>query len=155
MAYACESCGGSVLTSSPGPGGEIVELYPSGQEVDEAIPDPAKTYLLQAIESLHAPAGAVMLAASSIDAMLKNKGYTEGDLYPRIEKAGKEHLITKEMAVWAHDVRLDANDQRHADENATLPTEADASKCVEFAKALAEFLFVLPKRVERGRGKME
>lgn len=92
-----------------------------------------------------------MLAASSIDAMLKEKGYTEGDLYPRIEEAAKKHLITGEMATWTHDVRLDANDQRHADENAALPSEADASKCVEFAKALAEFLFVLPNRVERGR----
>ena len=56
------------------------------------------------------------------------------------------------MAAWAHEVRLDANDQRHADEGAPLPAEADAAKVIEFAKALAEFLFVLPARVARGRG---
>ena len=69
----------------------------------------------------------------------------------RIEEAAKNHLITSEMAAWAHDVRLDANDQRHADVAASLPTTADAQKCVEFARALAEFLFVLPARVQRGR----
>ncbi len=52
-----------------------------------------------------------MLAASSIDAMLKEKGYKVGGLYDRIKQAAKDHLITDEMAAWAHDVRLDANDQ--------------------------------------------
>ena len=63
------------------------------------------------------------------------------------------HLITKDMAAWAHDVRLDANDQRHADDDAPLPDGAQAEKVVEFAKALGTFLFVLPARVERGRKK--
>jgi len=155
IAYACESCGGSVLTSAPTKGAGVLEMYPSSKELDEAIPDPAKEYLRQAISSLHAPAGAIMLAASSIDAMLKVKSYKDGSLYDRIKQAAKDHLITDEMATWAHDVRLDANDQRHADDKASLPDEEDASKCIEFAQALAEFLFVLPQRVERGRGKTE
>jgi hypothetical protein len=54
------------------------------------------------------------------------------------------------MAQWAHDIRLDANDQRHADENALLPTIDDAKRVIEFAIALAQFIFVLPARVQRG-----
>ena len=92
-----------------------------------------------------------MLAASSVDAMLKEKGLKEGSLNTRINEAATSHLITKEMAAWAHDIRLDANDQRHADESVALPNEADAKKAIEFANALAQFLFVLPARVERGR----
>jgi hypothetical protein len=59
------------------------------------------------------------------------------------------------MTAWAHEIRLDANDQRHADEDALLPEISDAEKAVAFATALAEFLFVLPARVQRGRGKGE
>jgi hypothetical protein len=92
-----------------------------------------------------------MLAASAVDAMLKEKGLKDGSLYNRIEQAAANHLITPGMAEWAHEVRLDANDQRHADENAPLPTSDDAQRIVEFASALAEFLFVLPARVQRGR----
>ncbi len=92
-----------------------------------------------------------MLTASSVDAMLKEKGLKEGGLNARIDAAAKAHLITTEMAAWAHEIRLDANDQRHADESASLPSEADAAKVIEFATALAQFLFVLPARVERGR----
>lgn len=92
-----------------------------------------------------------MLTASAVDAMLKDKGYRDGTLNARIDSAAKDHLITAEMASWAHDIRLDANDQRHADEAASLPSNADAAKVIEFASALAQFLYVLPARVERGR----
>jgi len=91
-----------------------------------------------------------MLCASSVDAMLKEKGLTSGSLYSRIESASTTHMITPEMSKWAHEVRLDANDERHADQASGLPTEADAKKCVDFTKALGDFLFVLPSRVERG-----
>ena len=92
-----------------------------------------------------------MLAASSVDAMLKAKGYIEGSLYSRIEKAVADHLITGDVAAWAHDVRLDANDQRHADQDAELPTIQDAERVIAFAASLGDVLFVLPARVRRGR----
>ena len=91
-----------------------------------------------------------MLSASSVDAMLKEKGYKEGSLYSRIDKAVSDGAITADMAVWAHEIRLDANDQRHADDNAGLPTQEDAERCIEFAKALGQFMFVIPRRVSRG-----
>jgi len=94
-----------------------------------------------------------MLTASSVDAMLKDKGYKDGSLNSRIDQAAKDRLITDEMAAWAHEIRLDANDQRHADETARLPSEDDAKRVMEFANALAQFLYVLPARVARGRKK--
>lgn len=106
--------------------------------------------MAQALASLHAPSGAVMLAASAVDSMLKLKGHTEGSLYSRIESASKDHVITPDMAKWAHDVRLDANDQRHAGEGASLPSSADAERVIDFATALADVMFVLPGRVQRG-----
>src|SRR5690606_11735803 len=117
---------------------------------DSAIPERAREYLQQALNSLGAPVGAVMLAASAVDAMLKAKGLTSGSLYTRIDRASEEHLITQEMAQWAHEVRLDANDQRHADETAALPGRANAERCLDFALALAQFMFVLPSRIQRG-----
>lgn len=148
--YQCVRCGGLITASAPHDGGPVSEIYPSSTQLDESLPPTAKGYLDQALNSLHAPAGAVMLAASSVDAMLKAKGYKEGSLYGRINTAAEDHLITDGMAKWAHEVRLDANDQRHADESAPLPSAADARKCVDFALSLGQFLFVLPARVERG-----
>jgi hypothetical protein len=148
--YVCTRCGG-LITAWAYNGQETVQaVYPSTEKVDENIPVPAQDYLQQALNSIHAPAGAVMLASSAVDAMLKLKGYVEGSLYKRIGQASQNHLITEDMAKWAHEVRLDANEQRHADEQFKLPDEHDAKKAVDFVLALGEILFVLPSRIERG-----
>ena len=128
----------------------VLDVYPKFEVLDLEIPDRPRKYLLQASESLHAPAGAVMLAASAVDSMLKAKGYVDGTLYTRIDKAANDHIITGDMAAWAHAVRLDANDQRHADDSADLPEIADAKRVLAFAATLAQIMFVLPARVARG-----
>ncbi len=156
--YECATCGGVVMAVAPSSQShnvqhEITQFWPQAQQVHETVPERAKAFLEQAIASIHAPAGAVMLTASAVDAMLKEKGLIKGNLNGRINDAAAQHLITPEMAAWAHEIRLDANDQRHADETADLPDEEAATKVIEFATALAQFLFVLPARVARGRAK--
>lgn len=148
--YWCSRCGGAVLASAKKMNEIVEEIYPSPSEIDMAIPERPREYLRQALNSRNAPADAIMLAASSIDSMLKIKGYKEGTLNKRIDEAAKNHLITQDMAKWAHEVRLDANDQRHADENAPLPTFEDSKRVIEFTEALAQFLFVLSAKVQRG-----
>lgn len=149
--YVCNRCGGVVTAASTnGWEGEVVDYYPKGRTVDDAIPPTARRFLAQAIDSLHAPDGSIMLCASAVDAMLKQKGYKEGTLNQRIAQAANDHLITSEMAKWAHEIRLDANEPRHADEEANPPNFQDAERVVDFVLALGEFLFVLPSRVKRG-----
>lgn len=148
--YKCTRCGGLIVASSRNQTGDVIEMYPSSTSINEVIPEKARSYLNQALNSLHAPAGCVMLCASSVDAMLKEKNYKEGSLYSRINQAATDHLITDEMAKWAHEVRLDANDQRHADEEIKIPDSNDAQKCLNFTIALADILFVLPSRITRG-----
>jgi hypothetical protein len=148
--YRCGRCGGVVTAAARDRDLTVSACFPSTEEVNTSIPDRARAYLEQALNSLSSPAGAIMLAASAVDAMLKARGLREGSLYSRIDQAESNHQITPEMARWAHDVRLDANDQRHADEEQPLPGPADAGRAVDFALALGEFMFVLPARVQRG-----
>ncbi|MBK6539976.1 MAG: DUF4145 domain-containing protein [Flavobacteriales bacterium] len=149
--YSCRRCGGVVtaFASSQPTGNQVDGIFPGRQELSGDIPERAKNFLQQAIDSKAAPSGCVMLCASAVDAMLKAKNYVEGNLYSRIDKAVLENVITPDMAQWAHDVRLDANDERHADHAAKMPTLDDAERVVDFAEALAEILFVLPARVRR------
>lgn len=148
--YVCGSCGSVVSAWAANHNQPVQDYYPKFESVDLEIPERPRAYLKQASESIHAPAGTVMLAASAVDSMLKAKGYTEGSLYARIDKAAADHVITGDMAAWAHAVRLDANDQRHADESADLPTVQDAKRVLSFAATLAQIMFVLPSRVSRG-----
>ncbi|MBF0249955.1 MAG: DUF4145 domain-containing protein [Alphaproteobacteria bacterium] len=153
--YECRSCGGAVAAWAYYKNGRVDssvrEYFPKIPIADAALPDKVKSYMQQAMETIHAPAGSVMLAACAVDEMLKQRGYIDGKLYNRINQARDDHLITPDMAEWAHEVRLDANDQRHADMNAELPNEDDARRIVDFARALGDILFVLPARVRRGR----
>lgn len=149
--YSCRRCAGMVIAEGVNWNQPVLRVFPNAaQEVSDDIPERARNYLVQAMDSIKSPSGAVMLAASAVDAMLKAKNFKTGTLYERINQAVSQHLITPDMAQWAHDVRLDANDQRHADESAPLPGLADASRCIEFAMALAQLMFVLPARVQRG-----
>ena len=104
----------------------ITTMWPEGDVFSDSIPERARSFLKQAVESLHAPSGAQVLAASAVDSMLKARGYTDAALkgrdtktlscLPELKRLRPIYLITPEMAEWAHEVRLDANDQRHADE---------------------------------------
>jgi hypothetical protein len=139
-----------VLTANPANQGLITECYPASEGIDGTIPSRPREYLRQAAETIGQAMASIMMSAGAVDSMLKQKGLTKGSLYTRIDEAASKHFITGDMAKWAHQVRLDANDQRHADEKAPMPSQDDARRCLDFALALAEVLFVLPSRVTRG-----
>jgi hypothetical protein len=128
----------------------VAELFPAQQEAHQDIPEPARRFLQQAFESLHAPDTAAVMAGSAVDAMLKHLGFTEGSLYSRIDQAVEQHKITLDMGGWAHEVRLGSNRPRHADEKSLHVTPEEAKQSVEFAEALGNFLFVLTARIKRG-----
>ncbi|MDR6104036.1 hypothetical protein QE369_004233 [Agrobacterium larrymoorei] len=125
-------------------------IYPTPKKVDENLPEDARRYLKQAVDTLFAPDASVVMSASSVDAMLKAKGYLDGSLYSRIDKAVKDHILTEDMGRWAHKVRLEANAVRHADQQVIPPTKEDAEQVLEFSQALGDFLFVFTARVTHG-----
>jgi hypothetical protein len=120
--YACRSCGGMVAAWAPNRGTadvEASEWFPKGATVDEDLPERAKSYLKQALASLHAPAGCVMLCASAVDAMLKAKGLVEGSLYSRIDKAAADHAIT---TTWPSGLTKSASTRMTSDTWTMAPT---------------------------------
>lgn len=126
-------------------------IIPSSRTIDGYIPPRARRYLEQALASLSAPDGAIMLAGSAVDAMLKVAGYEDGSVYTRIEKAVFDHVLTPAMSEWAHAVRIESNKPRHADLDEPHATRELAEQSIKFAEALGEYLFALPSRIERGK----
>ncbi|MBS3850488.1 DUF4145 domain-containing protein [Devosia sp. BSSL-BM10] len=128
----------------------IKAMWPEAKVAHDDIPEPARTFLQQAYETLHAPDAAAVMAGSAVDAMLKAHDLTEGSLYSRIDTALKQNILTKAMSDWAHEVRLGSNRPRHADKESPHVSTDEAKQSVEFAEALASFLFVLTARIQRG-----
>jgi Domain of unknown function (DUF4145) len=152
--YRCTSCGGVVLAKGKDDdkagNAEVVQLFPTSKQVADELPPVARRFLEQAYQTLHAPDAAPVMAASAVDAMLKDRGYTDGSLYERIDAAVRDHLLTEEMGRWAHHVRLESNRPRHADSEDPHVTSEEAAQVVEFADALSQFLYVLSARIKKG-----
>ena len=155
-AFICKSCGGlvSAYTDAYASLSNLLKYpdntYPQSPRAHEDLPPIAGKFLQQAIDTLHAPDAAAVMAGSAVDAMLKANKLTEGSLYHRIDLAREQGILTQGMADWAHEVRLGSNRPRHADENNPHVTPAEAQQSVDFAEALGNFLFVLTAKIERG-----
>jgi hypothetical protein len=127
-----------------------VAIYPDIRSIDDALPETPKRFLRQAHETLGSPNAATVMAASAVDAMLKELGYTEGSVYARIDPAVNDNKLTQAMAEWTHWVRLGVNRPRHADKDTPHISSDEAAQAVEFADALAYFLFALTDKIRRG-----
>lgn len=152
--FACTTCGQALLAKgidgASSHNATIDRVIPEPKSAHEDIPEPARTFLQQAYETMHAPDAAAVMAGSAVDAMLKAHELTEGSVYNRIDQARDQHILTEGMADWAHEVRLGANRPRHADVERPHVTPEEAKQSVEFAEALGYFLFVLTRRIARG-----
>jgi hypothetical protein len=152
--FTVTCCGGLLLAIGPkgvaANNAPIETLYPSTRIAASEIPDPARRYLQQAMETLHAPDAAAVMAGSAVDAMLKHFKLTEGSVYKRIDEAMSQHILTAAMGEWAHEVRLGSNRPRHSDQENPHVSRQEAQQSVEFAEALVHFLFVLSSRVKKG-----
>jgi hypothetical protein len=168
--YRCTSCQNVVLAESVQMVGndsiknraDIRRVFPEPATVSATIPTTARRFLQDAQSSLHASSASILSSNSAIDAMLKEVGFPrcgadgrERSLYVRIEEAAQTGPLTKGMAEWAHAVRLDANDQRHADDGLAKLSDDElrvrAESTLKLAKAIGEFLFVIPAMVEAGK----
>jgi Domain of unknown function (DUF4145) len=114
-----------------------------------SFPQSLGAFLDQACQTLHASDAAAVMAGSAVDAMLKGKGYAEGSVYQRIDVAVRDHLLTEDMGRWAHHVRLESNRPRHVAAENPHVTRKEV-RVIEFADALAQFLYVLPTRIKKG-----
>jgi hypothetical protein len=150
--YCCTSCGAIVTCCAEvrTNHANFFGIFPDAKTAHEDIPEPARTFLQQAYETLSAPDAAAMVAGSAVDAMLKAHELVEGSLYTRIDEALAKNLLTKGMADWAHSVRLGSNRPRHVDKEKPHVSPEEAKQSVDFAEALGNFLFVLTARIDRG-----
>jgi hypothetical protein len=153
--YGCRACGKVVTAWAEEFGTPVRDIYPNQIEISDDIPGKANVLLSQARDCIAQPSGSVLLSNSAVDAMLKEKGFVSGKLHARIDEAISANVLTPEMGDWAHEVRLDSNDERHADLHSELSSIEDAERIFEFAISLGEFLFVLPARISRGRQKVK
>ena len=152
--YICARCGGVVLAGTDPDDRDftITEMYPESKALHKAIPKTAREYLTQAMNSIQAPAGAIMLAASAVDAMLKDQKFTGSSLLSRIKQATENGTIPSSLGTWSEKVRLESSEDP-GDPGFKMPSQKDARQVIDFTLVLAEYMFVLPQKVQKGLGR--
>lgn len=150
-AFSCTSCGHVVLArgdeNDKNGNAYVAEIFPDIWQVDGIVPERVRNYLTQAHRTLSSPDASTLMSAASIDAMLKDHGLEEGSLYSRIDEAITKGILTQHMADWAHRVRLDSNNPRHADSDRPNLSADDARRAFDYANALTQYLYILPSKM--------
>jgi hypothetical protein len=122
-----------------------VSFYPEVEdpEAPDHLPPNVRAFFLEAAANVKSgPNAAGAMLRKSIDVSLKVVAPdAKGTLFSRIDQAAKQNIITKELAEWAHHVRLGGNDAAQ-DEDPITPEEAQ--QLYKFTELLLMYLFTLP-----------
>jgi hypothetical protein len=121
----------------------------------DAIPERPRTILQQANDARATPIACVTTAVRAVEALMAEKGYNKRQigLKKRIDTAVQDGVLPKLMGDWAHEVREIGNESHTDEDPEPIATLADADRALLFANTLAQYLFVLPHEIARGRDK--
>ncbi len=124
---------------------------PPGTRAPPHTPDTVAEFFRQGADNLpRNPDAAGAMFRKALEVGLKDKyPALEGSLKKRIDKAAADDYLTRDLADWANQIRLDGNEAVHGE--APLSRE-DASRLHEFTKLVFWYLFTLPGRLEKARG---
>ena len=152
-----EECIGAIIAYYVGDRNGLVPAYHvpeyEAHVVSEHVPERPRQMLQEANDARQQPLACITTARFAVEAMLAEKGYSERrvSLHDRIDNAVREGVLPAIMGDWAHEVREFGNEGHTDSEPAPLPDKGHALHVLKFANMLAEYLFVLPKQVQKAR----
>lgn len=139
----------------------LIRTYPSGRQLKSPnyVPQAIAGYYVQAADNAarrHYDASGSM-SRKVVDVTTKHLIPTEApvrkkNIYDRIEHLKNEGALTKDLADWAHHVRLEGNDAVHEEEPFT---KEQADELVKFAELFLTYVFTLPGQLKAARGEPE
>lgn len=100
--------------------------------------------------SINANRAAVLLARTTVEAIAKDKGISNGNLYTKIETMAQKNIITDQLKDEAHEIRFLGNDMAHGDLG-TPVVESDASDILGFLDTLLDYVYQQPLAIQKRR----
>jgi Domain of unknown function (DUF4145) len=171
--FLCNSCFNPVVVTTSGDGitnpaqqpGDIsktfkvLAIYPKPEKIDipehlpveisEAFSDGCQIMNIGEIKSGNS---AIQTFRRCLELALKDKSpeIDAWKLEKRIDAMSKQGLITKDIADWAHDLRLDGNEASH---EGGISRE-DAAQVMELTRMVLLYIFTIPEQIKIKRGVM-
>jgi len=148
--WSCDLCQHGVFAL----GDQII--YPEiRSEAPEEYPEVVRENYAEALRSLNGnnPKAAVIMARSALQAATRQHGAKGANLKQEIEYLVDNHVIPKALKDWAHELRDGGNLVGHPEPDKPIGM-ADAEELVALAESLFEYLYVIPKQLERRRERL-
>ncbi|MEV0929849.1 DUF4145 domain-containing protein [Streptomyces phaeochromogenes] len=101
--------------------------------------------------SVNARRGAIVLARAVIEASAKDKGFSQGNLYTKIDNLHGAGLLREHIREAAHEVRLGGNDVAHGDILSGPLTQEEAEEVLTLMDEILAEVYQSPARVKRAR----
>ncbi len=115
----------------------------------EFVPDAAADAFVEGVENAKDGrySSAVMMFRRAIDVGTKQFApeIDTHNLGKRIDKLASEGMITKDLKIWAHKIRLEGNEAVH---DLPKPSKEQTLELQEFAELILIYLFTLPAKVK-------
>jgi hypothetical protein len=121
----------------------------SAAKAPEHVPDGVARAVVEGGENLadgrYTSAVAMFRRAIDIATRAFSTEVTAWKLEKRIDKFSDEGLLTKDMRIWAHKIRLEGNEAIHEDAE---PTAEQATELQLFTQLLLVYMYTLPAKVQ-------
>jgi hypothetical protein len=130
----------------------IIDFYPKNVDLD--VPD----YLPETIELIYREGlicynnrtfnACEIMMRKTLDIATKQLGGTNKFLYNRINELAANNIITKDLADWAHVIRMIGNDGAHEE---VFASEHETIQAVKFTELFLVYTFQLPRMLKERR----
>src|SRR3954462_2719482 len=131
----------------------ITKTWPAPKDTTapDAVPANISRFYEQAADSLRVgnldTAGVMFRKVLETSSKEKIPSARDKPLVKRIDMLADAGLITSDMKLWAHEIRLGGNDAAHDEEPFT---KADAERLEAFCNAFLQYAYTLPELVASG-----
>lgn len=120
---------------------------PTFGDTPAEISEPAhEAYVAKSNDAYRA---AILMARAVLEAICKNYGLTQGDLFKKIGAMNDSGYITQSLSNAAHAVRVLGNDMAHGDFVKSTPTKDQASEVLAIMRLFIEQLYEHPAQTAR------
>ena len=153
--WRCDNCTGVVYARVRTEPNDL-ELYPNlRSEAPEEYPPEVRDNFGEALRSLNGnnPKAAVVMTRSALQAAMREQNAKGKTLRAEIDNLADSHAIPSAIKDWAHELRDGGNLVAHPGPDKTVETQ-DAEELIALAESLFEYLYAVPKEVERRRERL-
>jgi hypothetical protein len=118
------------------------------------LPDNVRISFAEAIGALNGGLwrSAVIMSRSAIQAAVRGHGATGTTLAAEIKDLAVRNVVPQPIADWANEIRTAGNPVAHPEDE--VISEHDAEEIIALADSLFDYLYVIPREVERRRTRL-